>query len=279
MVLDRTRDARRLAERALVWILWELRGTDIEPIVLGGLVPEVLADGQEPAVPAHQGTTDVDLHISVEVDTASADLAALEPALERAGFSPSPRNQGGWQWEADVEGFSIRVDFLCDSAEVPAQDVIPVTQRLGVMNLRGTGYVLDDFSPRTLKGALRSGEEVSVEARFAGLAGYVLTKCASALARQKQKDFYDLAYVVLYNRSGGPAAALEAARHPRLAGHVAGMTTKLREIRERFRAPDSPATRAFVELHEIASPGGDRAQLAQDAIAAVSLFTTGLLGD
>lgn len=276
-MVERTREARRLAERGLIWLLWELRDTTIRPITLGGLVPEILAEGQEPTVPVHQGTTDVDLHLAVEIDTASRDLAALQAALERAGFAPAPKSVGRWQWQVDVEGALVRVDLLCDNADVQAEHVIRVSDRLGIMNLRGTGYVTDDFAVHPLAGSLHSGEQVTVDARFAGLAGYLLTKCVSALVRRAPKDFYDLAYVLLYNKHGGPSAAVAAALAPAMHHHVAGLAASLREVRERFRAIDSPGTQAFVELHELASPGGDRSQLAQDAIAAVDTFTSELL--
>lgn len=57
---ERSREARRLAERALVWLLWELRASNVHLITFGGLVPEVLTSGQESLVPPHLGTTDVE---------------------------------------------------------------------------------------------------------------------------------------------------------------------------------------------------------------------------
>ena len=38
----RSREARARAETALVRVLWHLSGTMVRPIVLGGLVPDVL---------------------------------------------------------------------------------------------------------------------------------------------------------------------------------------------------------------------------------------------
>lgn len=241
-------------------------------------MPEVLTDGQEPEVPTHQGTGDVDLHMEVEVDTKGKSLADLEGALARAGFQPDPKAVGGWQWVVTIDGFRVRVDLLCDSSEAETETVFKITERLGVMNLRGTRYVTDDFAIRRLTGRLQSGAEGVVEARFAGLAGYLLTKCVSAVSRQKDKDFYDLVYVLVYNRAGGPEAAARAIIDvDKLARHIPTLTNTLRELRERYLSLDSIGTVAFVKTHELASPGGDSAQLGQDAIVAVERFVVLLL--
>lgn len=259
-------------------MLWELRESALKPIALGGLVPEVLTDGQEPEVPSHQGTLDIDLHVSVELD-ASRRPEDLEPALRRAGYEPDPRARGGWQWFVRVDGNAVRVDFLCDNPSVEAEHVIAISDTLGVMDLRGTGYVLDDFEPRDLSGELRSGDRVMVTAYFAGLGGYLLSKVVAAVTRQKPKDFYDLVYVLLYNRAGGPREAAARIKSGASAKHVPELRTTLRELAERFRAADSVGSRSFVELHELASPGGDRSRLAEDAVAAVGIFTADLISE
>ena len=192
-------------------------------------------------------------------------------------FSPDPRSVGGWQWLVTVEGSFVRVDFLCDNSQVQAEHVVPISATLGVMNLRGVGYVMDDFVVRELTGALASGESATVDARFAGVGGYLLTKCVSATTREKAKDFYDLAYVLLYNRIGGPDEAGKYILARPLAKHVSALRRTLLELRERFRDVDSIGARSFVDLHEIAAPGGDRARLAQDAVTAVDTFVSMLL--
>lgn len=77
---ERSPEARRLAETALVWLLNALEGHDIYLVVLGGLVPEVLTRGQEPPAPQHLGTTDVDIYLGVHLDI-FANLSALEGAM------------------------------------------------------------------------------------------------------------------------------------------------------------------------------------------------------
>jgi hypothetical protein len=47
------------------------------------------------------------------------------------------------------------------------------------------------------------GVDHTVEVNVTGLAGFLLAKCAAALARRKTKDWYDIAFVLLHNDVGG----------------------------------------------------------------------------
>lgn len=66
-----------------------------------------------------------------------------------------------------------------------------------------------------------------MDVRFAGLEGYLLSKCVLARTRTAAKDYYDLVYVLMNNRAGGP----EQAAMQLLAGELA---TDLRALRSTF---------------------------------------------
>lgn len=139
----RSRDARARAETALVRVLWHLSGTAVRPIVLGGLVPDVLVDGVEPAPPPHLGTTDVDVYIELGVASDDVTLAAIEVALRAAQFAPDGRRAGGWRWRGDVDGTLVKVELLGERADAADESVTSAPSgTLGVLNLRGTGFVL-----------------------------------------------------------------------------------------------------------------------------------------
>lgn len=136
---ERSASARHLAETALVWLLDALKGRDIHLVVLGGLVPEVLTRGQEPPAPQHLGTTDVDIYIAVQLDLDS-DLGALEEALDELKVDRDPK-QAGWRWIAIVEGAKVKLEFLCDLENEPAETAFRPDgcKELTALNLRGTG--------------------------------------------------------------------------------------------------------------------------------------------
>jgi hypothetical protein len=170
---QRSRETRARAETALVRLLHALGDEDVFLVVLGGLVPEVLA-GDESLVPEHLGTTDVDVLLITHVDP-DADLGSVERALEQLDFKPDPR-EGGWRWRGPIERVPVKLEFLCDLPDYREGEVVrPAGCRvLSAQNLRGTGYVARDFVWEELAGELADGSTVAVRARFAGLEGYLL---------------------------------------------------------------------------------------------------------
>jgi hypothetical protein len=88
----RSRETRARAELALVRLLYELRHDDVFLVVLGGLVPELLVRDDE-LIPAHLGTTDVDILLITHVEP-DADLGGVERALKRMNFGPDPAEDG-----------------------------------------------------------------------------------------------------------------------------------------------------------------------------------------
>ena len=84
---ERSAEAREIAERALGRLLAASALTGEDLIVLGGLVPPTLVRTDAPEVPAHLGTTDVDVLLVTHL-TAEHDLGRIEMALETMQFTP-----------------------------------------------------------------------------------------------------------------------------------------------------------------------------------------------
>ena len=89
-----------------------------------------------------------------------------------------------------------------------------------------------------LAGELADGTHVSVSVRFAGLEGYLLSKCVAARTRAATKDYYDLAYVLLHNRAGGPEQAARRLLDGKLADELPALRTTFVEIAERYGRTD-----------------------------------------
>jgi hypothetical protein len=271
--IERSPEARARAEQALVRLLSGLEGSESDLIVLGGLVPGVLSSGLEVEAPAHLGTTDVDLLIGTQLAGAE-NLQAIERQLGEMKFSADPE---GWQWRGKVDGITVKIEFLCDSAtDSKGSTEIPGCEKLHACNLRGTGYVARDWSWQTLRGTLASGEELKVRAKFAGLSGYLLSKCAAARDRDLEKDYYDLVFVLRHNTAGGPTEAGRRLRHGSLADALPEMNSTMREIGGRFQGHGDRAVQSYASQMLRVEPELDEATLRADAIVAVAEFLDAL---
>ncbi|MFH0945260.1 MAG: hypothetical protein V2A76_08690 [Planctomycetota bacterium] len=263
---ERSPEARELAERALVWIIHELGERCEGIVVLGGLVPATLVE-KSSTVPQHLGTTDVDVHIDFGVSLGS-HLVAVERALVRLGFSPT---QDGWRWTGPVSGTSVRIEFLCELDDQAAGVTVrpPGCDRLCAVNLRGTGFVTQDYVLRRVAGVLPSGREVTVELAFANIGGFLLAKAVALRERAEEKDYYDFTYVLLFNRLGGPAGAARWIREQGLSLPKANVWA---EVEARFHDSNSSGPRGYASQARQVSPEADPAVLKQDALSAVQEF-------
>ena len=266
----RTREARARAELALVRFAHELRAEDAFLVVLGGLVPELLA-ADDGLVPEHLGTTDVDVLLITHVDP-EVDLGGVERALKRIEFRPVESD--GWRWHGAVDGVPVKLEFLCDLPDHREHQAIRPRgcTMLAAANLRGTGYVARDFTYEQLVGELADGARVTVSVRFAGLEGYLLSKCVAARTRAATKDYYDLAYVLLHNRAGGPEQPARRLLAGALADELPALRTTFVEIAERYGRTRDIGPRSYAEQALEVEPDGDERLLRADAVDAVQRF-------
>jgi hypothetical protein len=262
---ERSAEARRLAEEALVILHDALGQSPLRLIVVGGLVPETLAAADRPA---HLGTTDIDILIAVHVRDL-VDAAPVERALEDVGAYPDASRPDGWRWRIPVGTVRVKIEFLCDDDGLPNQEAVrlPGCNRLAALNLRGTGYVARDFHEREITVAERT-----VTVCFAGLEGYLLAKAHAARQRGLDKDYYDFAYVLLHNRAGGPSRAAEALRMGVFAAEVPTLRTLWVEIGARFHGSASVGAEAYARQAVLVDPTASVPALRNDAYAAVAEF-------
>ncbi len=207
----RSRTTRALAESALVKLVEAIGAESEQLVVVGGLVPEYLA--QDSPV-EHQGTADVDVVLSVgfAYDRDELDFAWLEEGLRDASFEVDRKTPGGWRWTTQIDGQLIKIEFLCDVAGDFANRVIalPGCSELGASNMKGPGAAIKDHLTISLSSDERDSSGVNVQ--VAALGGYILAKAAAAANRGFDRDFYDFVYVLIFNDLGGPEAAAAAVR-------------------------------------------------------------------
>jgi hypothetical protein len=272
---ERSPAARARAERALCMLATHIADEDVPLIVLGGLMPEILTEGRETG-PLHLGTSDVDMLLVAHLEQ-SEGLTRIEAALEVARFEPIP-GENGWRWRGIVDGFAVKVEFLCDLDTEPEGIVaIPGCRILRANNLRGTGYVAADWTVRELTADVPGLGPTTVRVRFAGLEGYLLTKCVAVRHRGKDKDHYDLVFVLIHNRAGGPSAAARQLLTGKLAERLPALRSTLLEVRERFYSVTSAGPKGFAAESSRADPSAAENQSRALAVAAVHEFIETLL--
>lgn len=115
--------------------------------------------------------------------------------------------------------------------------------------------------------------------QIAGLAGFLLAKAAAARGRQKPKDWYDIAFVLLHNDEGGPEPAAQRVLEA-FGDEIRGPTlTNLLELRANFGGETAQGPRAYAEQMLFDHSGLIAAQLRADAMLAVQLFCRLVLGE
>lgn len=271
---ERSRSARRAAEAALVRVVHHY-GARPEFVLLGGLVPDLLCSASSYR---HAGTTDVDVQVDLELACGAVNTKKLEYALRNAEFQPDSARV--WRWVAAEDGTPMVVKFelLADLDDQPAGVEIQFEgcDRLGAVNLRGTGFASRDVEVREITSRV-GGVIHRAEINVTGLAGFLLAKTAAAHSRRKAKDWYDIAFVLLHNDRGGPQAAVDAILIALPAG-PAIFRTALDDLRANFASPAAQGPVAYASQMMLDHEGLDEATLRADAVLAVDALHVGVLG-
>ena len=264
----RDRTSRSVAERALVRLVTAYGGIP-EFVLLGGLVPDLLCR-QSPL--RHQGTTDVDLQVDLEIHPAAASGLRLESALKVAGFVPDKERV--WRWhDRSSQGQVVKVEFLADLEDYPGLGVVTFEhcEALGAANLRGTKFASLDWAVESVTSNI-DGRTSSVLLRVASLPAFLLAKVHAAHGRHVQKDWYDIAFVLLHNDAGGPVAAARRVCH-RFGDLLSGATaTALDELTANFADSSAQGSLAYATTMVSMYPEVDEDLVANDAVAAVQMF-------
>jgi hypothetical protein len=270
----RTAAARRAAELALVRVVHHYGGRP-EFVLLGGLVPALLCSHSSKR---HAGTSDVDVQVNLEIAGGSVQVARLEQALLNTGFEPD--DERVWRWELNDPGgvrATVKFELLADLDDQPNNATVEFTgcEHLGAANLRGTGYAARDITIQKIR-ANDHGTRREAEINVTGLAGFLLAKVAAAYGRRKEKDWYDVAFVLLHNDHGDASAAAE--RVLEVFGPLRGeIHTQLQDLQANFADTSAQGSLAYAKQFIENHPDEDAATVATDGQLAVAAFTRPLL--
>ena len=271
--VPRSRTARAAAEQALIRVVHHYGGRPAF-VLLGGLVPDLLCSTSDLL---HAGTTDVDVQVDLEIALGSTSARRLERALLNAEFAPDGKRVWRWVAEGPVPRTVVKFELLADQDDAPSEATVTFDgcDELGAVNLRGTGYASRDVEVRTLDGHVGGVTHIA-EVNVTGLAGFLLAKTAAARSRRKPKDWYNIAYVLLHNDAGGPAAAADAV-FDRFGSEVDTFRTNLADLQANFATPQAQGPIAYAKQILLDHPAMDRPTVLADAVLAVERFTTSVL--
>jgi len=215
----------------------------------------------------------VDVQVDLEIACGPVNVRNLERALQNAGFEPDGEDVWRWALQGAEPQTVVKFELLADLNNEPADRVIQFQdcEHLGAVNLRGTGFASRDVEVRPLRARI-GGVAYQVEVNVTGLAGFLLAKAAAAHRRQKPKDWYDIAFVLLHNDAGGTDAAAAAVRR-RFPSEINGAArAALNELRANFH--DSQGPQAYAEQMLLDHPELDAPTLRADAVLGVERFYT-----
>lgn len=272
---ERSRAARARAEEALVRfaLLTGDHATDF--VVIGGLNPDFLAPG---GPHPHLGTTDVDIlfELGLHYDRDELDFGWLDRAL-RSGEFTAVASEAGWQWSGVLGDALVRLDLLCDVYDNPGQAIyLPGATEAAAQNLRGPAAALHDPVERELDVSDSIKEDIPtapdrIRLRFASLGGYIAAKSAAFVTRNKVKDAYDLAFVIMYAPGGPRAVALAVASLPGIP-YQEPIAPSVKTAITRLTDPDSRWVSTVVEQLQAAGDESDEDQLQADVVLSARRF-------
>ena len=263
----------RLCERVLITLIGNIGPWSQRIVLVGGLAPRYIVGKLPAGAAAHVGTADVDLVIRLIVEDAPETYNTLQNNLMKSGLG---LGEHSYQWECEVDGTKVRVEFLCHTDQVGAGRIYKPRQgtgsKFGAINIPGARLATQDFIEVEVQAErLDDGGVSQVMLRVAGLLPYVVLKILAFQDRHNNKDAYDLIYTLVNYPGGGPKAA---------AG--AGATSPVREepqvlealelMRERFAGIDHDGPKAFARFQADPADVGSNAQLRNVAVEAVRQF-------
>jgi hypothetical protein len=232
-------DVTVACERTLLTLLGAFGSLKTTLRLVGGLVPRYLTPVMPPDVPAHAGTSDVDMVLNLQVIAEGDGYAALANQLKARGFScvhDYNYKQVPWRWTIAVEKHtSVVVEFLRDAGDKqPGKAVSVDGEEVSALTIRFAGIVHDWYQEREISGDLLNGKGISTETvRFADVPAFVILKVLALDDRKESKDAADLIHVLRYAGSIEEVAELFV-RRIQSGAHADAVQSGLTALRRCF---------------------------------------------
>lgn len=173
--------------------------------LVGGLVPRYLTPEQYPDVPAHFGTSDVDIALNLSV-LATGKYASLSEQLLSRGFSRwvDPKNgwSTAWRWEYRISPKQVvLVEFLRGSTEdCPPSKIAQLDgEEVSALSVQHMEIVHDWYESRKIEAEMLGDRGVTIETvHYADVPAFIILKALAFHSRAEKKDTGDLIHVLRY---------------------------------------------------------------------------------
>jgi hypothetical protein len=210
--------------------------------LIGGLAPRYLTPERHPEVPAHAGTTDVDIVLDLAVITNGQNYDSLAKQLAERGFKRyvSAGKSSSWQWRLEIGNIPVLVEFLSDGGNTTRSKQVPLAgEDVSTMAIPHAGIVRDWFITHELTGQPVGGGVLTRKVHVADVPAFVILKALALNNRYAPKDAADLIHVLQFAGSIEEVAGWFVDR--KLSGlHDAAIEAGIQALRFSFVHPTRP---------------------------------------
>ena len=231
------------AERVLVTLLRGLGPWKNSVYLIGGLTPRYLVAARPPEVPAHAGTTDVDI-VDLQILADTGAYHTLEGNLKKMGFERAENAQKqklSWRWEARTEHGALMVlELLADAPDIAGGKIQPLPTKgtISALNIPHSSIVFDLYQTTEIQAELLGDNGIATEkVRHANLVSFTCLKSFAFDQRNERKDAHDLIYCIEHAHEDRDTVA-DAFRKERDGKHGHVIKASLDILRNRFAQDD-----------------------------------------
>jgi hypothetical protein len=252
-------------------------------VLIGGLVPSLLVPVLDTGIEPHVGTADLDLCLSVAlVEGDTETYERMEAVLKNLGYT---EGDATFRWQRRT-GLKVTVELFCPAgADRPAGQAFrpkaadnPTGKhnlggRLSALALEAGALLTTDVETITQRVTLPGGKgEFDATLRVTGPVAFLVAKVNALRGRDKNKDAYDIVWLI-ESWPGGPSAAA-AAFAARPAYTQPDVATARAQLADLFATPASLGARSYARF--LAAATADEAQLELRAVGAIAEFIAAL---
>lgn len=171
-------------------------------VLIGGLAPRYITAPQgtlDYTISSHCGTMDIDFGISLAISDLEK-YKAISKILEESGFENAMNDKGRKQLHSFVKGSgdnSVIIDFLTTKYDGPDNSLMHMVESgISAIQTQGLGLALKDPRKYTIEGKNDNGDCVQENINVCRPVAYVVLKSLAFDSRRKNKDVYDLIFVL-----------------------------------------------------------------------------------